>query len=139
MLGAGTSSKLTFPNYSYISTASTNSSLVYPKSLAAWPITANVASLICTLGVQVFFGSSLLSKYLSNLLALGILALQAAAFLINSFIFSSWYPSTDVLRVTSPAMSDELARLLVLLLVPACYREPCTGSCWLLKTAVAVC
>ena len=41
------------------------------------------------LGVRRVCRVSLLSKYLSYLLVLGILALQAAAFLINLFIFSS--------------------------------------------------
>ena len=79
---------------------------------------------MCTLGSGVLgvLSLDLLSKYFENLLVLGILALHATAFLIISFTFSSWYPSSEVLRVTSPTMSDELvsgALLLLLLYVGA--------------------
>ena len=132
----GTSSRFWLPKYWYISTASTNSCSVYPKSLAAWPITSSVASLMCTLGSGIPGVPSLelLSKYFENLLVLGILALHVTAFLIISFTFSSWYPSTEVLRVTSPTMSEELvsgALLLLLLYVGA-------GQ-WCIAVAVIVC
>ena len=116
----GTSSRFWLLKYWYISTALTNSCSVCPKSLAAWPITLRVASLMCTLGSCVPWVPSLalLSKYLENLLIFGILALHATAFFIISFTFRSWYPSTEVLRVTSPTISKELVSGVLLLLVP---------------------
>ena len=116
----GTSSRFWLPKYWYISTASTNSCSVYLKSLAAWLITSRVALLMCTLGSCVPWVPSLvlLLKYLENLLIFGILALHATAFFIISFTFRSWYPSTEVLRVTSPTISEELVSGALLLLVP---------------------
>ena len=116
----GTSSRFWLPKYWYISTALTNSCSMYPKSLAAWPITSSVASLMCTLGSGVPWVPSLvfLSKYFENLLVFGILALHAIAFFIISFTFRSWYPSTEVLRVTSPTISEELVSSALLLLAP---------------------
>ena len=116
----GTSSRFWLLKYWYISTALTNSCSVYLKSLAAWPITLGMASLMCTLGSGVPWVPSLvlLSKYFENLLIFGILALHATAFFIISFTFSSWYPSTEVLRVTSPTISEELVSGALLLLVP---------------------
>ena len=75
---------------------------------------------MCTLGYCVPWVPSLalLSKYLENLLVFSILALHATAFFIISFTFRSWYPSTEVLRVTSPTMSEELVSGVLLLLVP---------------------
>ena len=116
----GTSSRFWLPKYWYISTASTNSCSVYPKSLVAWPMTLSMASLMCTLGPGVPWVPSLvlLSKYFENLLVFGILTLHATAFFIISFTFSSWYPSTEVLRVTSPTISEELVSGALLLLAP---------------------
>ena len=116
----GTSSRFWLLKYWYIFTALTNSCSVYLKSLAAWSITLSMASLMCTLGSGVPWLPSLvlLSKYLENLLIFCILALHATAFLIISFTFRSWYPSTDVLRVTSPTISEELVSGALLLLAP---------------------
>ena len=116
----GTSSRFWLLKYWYISTSLMNSCSVYPKSLAAWPMTLSMASLMCTLGSGVSWVPSLvlLSKYLENLLVFGILTLHVTAFFIISFTFSSWYPSTEVLRVTSPTISEELVRGALLLLVP---------------------
>ena len=116
----GTSSRFWLPKYWYISTASTSSCSVHLKSLVAWPIILRVASLTCTLGSCAPWVPSLalLSKYLENLLIFGILALHATAFFIISFTFRNWYPSTEVLRVTSPTMSKELVSDVLLLLAP---------------------
>ena len=82
-------------------------------------MTSSVTSLMCTLGSIVPCVPSLvlLSKYFENLLVFGILALHVTAFFIISFGFSSWYPSTEVLRVTSPTISEVVSGAL-LLLVP---------------------
>ena len=98
-----------------------------------------MTSLMCTLGSGVPWVPSLalLLKYLENLLVFSILALQATAFFIISLTFRSWYPSTEVLRVTSPTISEELVSGVLLLapyvlywlvvvneiLVAACYCE----------------